>query len=33
MLGQSARDILGLSDARPMALDGLVSLWQVGSAS
>lgn len=32
MLGQSARSILGLNDARPMALDGLVSLWQVGSS-
>jgi protease-4 len=30
MLGQSARTALGLGEAGPIALDGLVSLWQVG---
>ena len=29
-LGQSARAALGLSETGPIALDGLVSLWQVG---
>jgi len=30
LLGQSARAALGLSETGPIALDGLVSLWQVG---
>lgn len=30
LLGQSARTALGLPEAGPIALDGLVSLWQVG---
>jgi protease-4 len=30
MLGQSARSALGLGETGPIALDGLVSLWQVG---
>ena len=30
LLGQSARSALGLGEAGPIALDGLVSLWQVG---
>ena len=29
-LGQSARAALGLGDTGPIALDGLISLWQVG---
>jgi protease-4 len=30
LLGQSARSALGLGEAGPITLDGLVSLWQVG---
>ncbi|HEY0854850.1 MAG TPA: signal peptide peptidase SppA [Devosia sp.] len=30
VLGQSARTALGLGESGPIALDGLVSLWQVG---
>ncbi|RYE86261.1 MAG: signal peptide peptidase SppA [Hyphomicrobiales bacterium] len=30
LLGQSARAALGLGETGPIALDGLVSLWQVG---
>jgi protease-4 len=30
LLGESARNALGLGETGPIALDGLVSLWQVG---
>lgn len=33
MLGQSARSALGLGETGPIALDGLVSLWQVAPST